>query len=157
MGDTGAGAGMQRFPVRLPALWRQAFPGVMAGAVAGQAWGWLQGEAFSWPQSLPMMVTAVITVVLVHLLMPTEAGPDGLKLGTFWGWRRSVAWEDIVSAEHLRGVPLMVGIRLRDRQGRNYLLPRDTVGLPTLHALAHARGGPRHPLTLALEVPMYRL
>lgn len=148
---------MQRFPVRLPALWRQAFPGVMAGAVAGQGWGWLHGEAFSWPQSLPMMVTAALTVVLVYLLAPTEAGPAGLKLGTFWGWRRSVAWEDIASAEHLRGVPLMVGIRLRDHQGRNYLLPRDTVRLPALHTLARTHGGPQHPLTLALEVPMYRL
>ena len=33
----------------------------------------------------------------------------------------------------------------------------DTVGLPALHALAHSRGGPEHPLTRALEVPMYRL
>lgn len=153
----GDGAHMQRFPVRLPALWRQAFPGVMAGAVAGQALGWLQGEPFSWPQSLPLMAVAAITVVLVHLLMPTEAGPEGLKLGTFWGWRRDVAWEDIASAEHLRGVPLVVGIRLRDRQGRSYLLPRDTVGLPALHALARSRGGPEHPLTRALEMPMYRL
>lgn len=148
---------MQRFPVRLPALWRQAFPSAMLGALTGQGLGWLQGEPFSWPQSLPLMAAAAVTVVLIYLLMPTEAGPEGLKLGTFWGWRRNVAWEDIASAEHLRGVPLVVGIRLRDRRGRNYLLPRDTVGLPALHALAHARGGPQHPLTRALEVPMYRL
>ena len=152
-----AGAAMQRFPMRLPALWRQAFPGVMAGALASQGWGWLQGHAFSWPQSLPLMAAAAVTVVMIYLLMPTEAGPEGLKLNSFWGWRRHVAWEDVVSAEHLRGVPLMVGIRLRDRRGRNYLLPRDTVGLPALHALAHSRGGPEHPLTRALEVPMYRL
>lgn len=148
---------MQRFPVRLPALWRQAFPGVLAGAVAGQAWGWLHGAAFSWPQSLPLMAGAAVTVVLVHLLMPTEAGPQGLLLNSTWRGRRLVAWEDIVSAEHRRGLTFQGSICLHDRQGRSYVLPRDTTNLPALHELAFSRGGPQHPLTRALERPMYLL
>lgn len=148
---------MQNFPVRLPALWRQAFPGLMAGALTGRAWSWLQGEAFSWPQTLPLMAAAALLVVFIHLLQPTQAGPEGLVLGTSWGWRRPVGWEDIVEARHARLFPVQPAIRLCDRQGRVYWIPRETQDLPGLHALARARGGPGHPLTLALEVPMYRL
>lgn len=148
---------MQNFPVRLPALWRQAFPGLMAGAVASRAWAWLHGEPFSWPQSLPLMAVAALVVVCIHLLQPNQAGPEGLVLGTSWGWRRQVAWEDIVEARHARLFPFQHAIRLCDRQGRVYWLPRETQDLAGLHRLALARGGPAHPLTLALEVPMYRL
>jgi len=36
-------------------------------------------------------------------------------------------------------------------------LPRDTLGLDRLHALAVQHGGPSHPLVRALETPLYRL
>lgn len=148
---------MQNFPVRLPALWRQAFPGLLAGAVASRAWSWLQGEPFSWPQTLPLMLVAAVLVVVMHLLLPTQAGPEGLVLGTRWGWRCHVNWEDIVEVQHARLFPAQPGLKLRDRAGRIYWVPRDTQDLPGLHALALARGGPAHPLTQALERPMYLL
>ena len=93
---------MQNFPVRLTALWRQVFPGLMAGAVASRGWSWLDGAAFSWPQSLPLMLLAAVLMVACHLLLPTQ-------------------------------------------------------DLSGLHALTLSRGGPAHPLTLALEMPMSRL
>ncbi len=148
---------MQNFPVRLASLWRQAFPGLMAGAVASRGWSWLEGGAFSWPQSLPLMLLAAVLVVALHLLLPTQAGPEGLVLGTAWGWRRRVGWEDIVEVRHARLFPMQQGMRLRDRQGRIFWISRDTEDLSGLHALALSRGGPAHPLTLALEMPMHRL
>jgi hypothetical protein len=148
---------MQSFPTRLPALWRQAFPGLTAGAVAASGWSWLEGEAFSWPQTWPLMLLAAVLVLAMYQLLPTRAGPEGLVLNNAWGGRGRVAWEDIVEARHARLFPLLPAIRVRTQQGRVYWIPRETQNLPGLHTLARSRGGPEHPLTRALEVPMYQL
>jgi hypothetical protein len=144
------------FRVKLPALWRQVFPGLLAGAVVGRVLLWLEGKPFSWPQTLPLMAVAAVVVVLVHVLQPARAGAGGLLLMTTWGYRRRLAWADIVSAEFGRFV-FLPSLRLKDTRGRSHWIERDILGLPALYALAREHGGPAHPLTRALETPLYAL
>jgi hypothetical protein len=147
----------QAFRVRLPALWRQAFPGLMAGAVTARLLDVLQGRAFSWPQTLPLMVVAAVMVVSLHLLLPLRAGPRGLKALNVWGWPRHVAWEEVVEARLARVMWLYPSIRLSDTRGRSLWISLDTQNLAGLHALARTHGGAAHPLTRVLETPLHAL
>lgn len=148
---------MQSFPVKLPTLWRQVFPGLVLGALLGRASQALQGETFSWPHTAPLMVAAAVVVLLGHALQPTQAGPAGLRAMTPWGFRRAVPWDDIASASFARMFLLQPSIRLLDKQGRSYWIARDTKNLPGLHGVAQTYGGRSHPLTRVLEVPLYKL
>jgi hypothetical protein len=148
---------MERFPVKLPALWRQAFPGLVLGAVVGRVSLWVQGQPFSWPATLPLMAVAAVMVVALYVLTPTLAGPAGLKVTTFWGIRRPLAWGDVVSARLARLYLVVPSIELRDARGRRFWISRDTRNLARLHALARAHGGPAHPLTRVLETPLHGL
>jgi hypothetical protein len=143
------------FRIKLPALWRQASAGLLAGAVAGRASLWLQGEPFSWPGTVPMMLATALVTVAAYLLQPTLAGPAGLKLLNNWGLRRTLAWDDVRSADLARMYGLQPSFRLRDARGRAHRIARDTEDLAGLHAIALRHGGPGHPLVQVLSTPLY--
>lgn len=145
------------FRVRLPALWRQAFPGLLTGAVVARLIDLAQGRPFSWPETLPLMIVCAGIVVALHLLLPLRAGPAGLKALDAWGWPRRLAWEEVSDARLTRMLGVFPSIRLRDARGRSLWISLDTQNLGGLHALAQAHGGPTHPLTRVLETPLHAL
>lgn len=148
---------MQAFPVRLPTLWRQAFPGLVLGAIVGRVALWLDGQPFSFPNTVPLMVIAAVFVVLLHVLQPTRAGEAGLQVMTIWGFRRRLRWPDINTVTFARWYGLQPSLKLVDHQGRSHWIARDTRNLAGLHALALAHGGADHPLTRALQTPLHAL
>ena len=129
----------------------------MAGAIVGRLSSWMQGEPFSLPKTLPLMVVAALLVVLLHFLQPTLAGADGVKAITAWGTRGFVAWGDIERVAFGRLYLLQPSLKLTDRRGRAYWIATDTKDLGALHALACRYGGADHPLAKALETPLHAL
>lgn len=148
---------MKSFPVRITALWRQAFPGLLLGAIVARLSLWMQGEPFSLPSTLPLMAIAAVLVVVIYYLQPTLAGEPGIKAMNIWGVRRLVGWSDIESVSFARWYLVQPSLKLVDRSGRTYWIARDTKDLGALHALAVEHGGAGHPLAKALETPMYAL
>jgi hypothetical protein len=148
---------LKRFPVKLTALWRQAFPGLVLGAMAGRLGLWLQGEDFSLPNTLPLMAAAALMVVLMHALQPTLAGAQGLRVMNVWGVRRPLAWSQIRSATLGRLYGVQPSVKLTDGQGKSYWIARDTQDLRGLYDIARQHGGAQHPLTRVLETPLFAL
>ena len=148
---------MKAFPIKLPTLWRQVFPALLIGAVLGRGLNWLQGQPFSWPDTVPMMAVAGAMVLAMHFFQPTQAGERGLNVMNIWGFRRALAWSDVQSVTFARLYMVQPSMKLLDTQGRSYWIAVDTQDLAGLHALALKHGGASHPLTLALETPLYRL
>ncbi|MBL8515182.1 MAG: hypothetical protein JNJ55_14405 [Betaproteobacteria bacterium] len=146
---------VQAFPVKLPTLWRQAFPACLMGAVVGRTLAWMNGAAFSLPNTLPLMVMAAVLVALVYFLQPTLAGPEGVKSMNAWGFRRQIAWADIQSVSFGRYYVLQPSFKLVSKDGATCWIARDSRNLPGLHQMALRHGGPDHPLTKALETPLY--
>jgi hypothetical protein len=148
---------MKPFPVKIPTLWRQAFPGLLMGGVVARCIEWTQGQAFSLPNTLPMMAVAAVLVAVAYFFQPTLAGAAGLKLMSAWGFRRQVAWHDIQSVTLARLFWVQPSLKLTDGAGRAHWIARDTKDLRGLHALALQHGGKDHPLTRALETPLFHL
>lgn len=148
---------MKSFPAKIPALWRQAFPGLMLGAVVGRLTLWVQGQPFSLPGTLPLMAVAAMMVVLMYYFQPTLAGKDGVKAMSAWGFRRFVAWADIESVRFARLYLLQPSLKIVDSRGRAYWIAKETRNLGALHALAVEYGGASHPLARALETPLHAL
>lgn len=148
---------MKAFPVKIPTLWRQAFPGLVLGALTGRVLMWAQGEPFSLPNTLPLMAVAAVFVVLLYVLQPTLAGEAGVKAMTVWGTRRLLRWTDIESVAFARLYGLQPSLKLVDRRGRACWIARDTRDLAGLYTLAVAHGGADHPLTRALQTPLHAL
>lgn len=148
---------MKAFPVKIPTLWRQAFPGLVLGAIAGRVLMWAQGEPFSFPNTLPLMAVAAVFVVLLHVLQPTRAGEPGVKAMTVWGTRRLVRWSDIKSVSFARLYGLQPSLKLTDQRGRSYWIARDTRNLAGLFQLTVAHAGAAHPLAQALQTPLHAL
>lgn len=148
---------MKDFPIKLPTLWRQVFPAMVLGGLTSRGLLWLQGQPFNWPDTLPMMAVAAVLVLMIHFLQPTQAGETGLHVMTIWGFRRRLAWADVRSVSFARLYLLQPSLRLLDAQGRSHWIATDTKDLAGLHELARAHGGADHPLTLALETPLYQL
>ena len=148
---------LKSFPVKIPTLWRQAFPGVVLGAAVGRISLWIQGEPFSLLSTAPLMAVAAVIVAAVHFLQPTQAGPQGLNLMQSWGFRRAVPWAAVRDVSFARLYLLQPSMRLTDTQGRVYWIARDTKDLKGLHALALEHAGATHPLTRALETPLFAL
>jgi hypothetical protein len=152
-----ADSALKPFPVKLPTLWRQAFPGLVLGGVVGSGVEWIQGQAFSLPNTLPLMVAAALLVALTYFLQPTLVGAPGLKLMTAWGFRRHVPWSEIKTVSMARLFLVQPSLKLTDSAGRAYWIAKDTKDLRGLHALAVLHGGKDHPLTRALETPLFQL
>jgi hypothetical protein len=148
---------MKAFPVKPQTLWRQAFPGLLLGAFASRAATWMNGEPFSWPNTVPLMVIAAAMVVAIYFLQPTLCGASGVKAVNTWGFRKHVAWNEITSVSFGRLYLLQPSLKIIDCNGRRYWIARDTKDLGSMHALAKIHGGACHPLTLALETPLYQL
>ncbi len=148
---------MKAFPVKPQTLWRQAFPGLLLGAVASRVVTWVNGEPFSWPNTMPLMVIAAVMVVALYFLQPTLCGESGVKAVNTWGFRKHVAWSEIKSVSLGRLYLIQPSLKLVDSEGRSYWIARDTKDLRSMHTLAKAHGGPGHPLTVALETPLYQL
>ena len=148
---------MNAFPIKPQTLWRQAFPGLLLGALASRAASWLNGEPFSWPNTVPLMAIAAVMVVAIHFLQPTLCGESGVKAVNTWGFRRHIAWTDIKSVSLSRLYLIQPSLKLVDLAGRRYWIARDTKNLGCMHKLAKAHGGANHPLTVALETPLYQL
>jgi hypothetical protein len=148
-------AAMKSFPVKIPTLWRQAFPAMMIGAAGSKLKHWLQGEPLTMPNTLPYMVVAAVVVAYSYFLQPTMAGPKGLKAMRTWGWRSLVAWTEITDVTFARYYLLQPSFRLVDVKGNVYWIARDTKDLKGLYATAKEFGGPDHPFTKALETPLF--
>jgi len=148
---------LKAFPVKIPTLWRQAFPGLVLGALVARINLWIQGEPFSLPSTLPLMGLAAVVVVVVYFFQPTLCGASGLKVMGTWGFRRHVAWPEIREVSFSRLYHLQPSLKLIDGHGRAHWIARDTKDLRGLHALAKQFGGPSHPLTVALETPLFQL
>ncbi|MCW5610499.1 MAG: hypothetical protein KIS83_07410 [Rubrivivax sp.] len=148
---------MQSFPVKIPSLWRQTLGGMTAGGVAARLHQWVQGEAFSWPASLPLMAAAAVLVALVYFLQPTRAGSAGLKLMTSWGLRRQLRWTDVRQVTLARAHLLQPSLKVLDHEGRVHWIDRDTRNLRGLYELALRHGGEDHPLARALRTPLHAL
>ncbi len=103
------------------------------------------------------MVIAAVMVVALYFLQPTLCGESGVKAVNSWGFRRHLAWTDIQTVSLGRLYLIQPSLKLVDPAGRWYWIARDTKGLDSMHALAKVHGGLKHPLTLALETPLYRL
>ncbi len=145
------------FRVKLPTLWRQAFPGLVLGAVVGRVSLWIQGEPFSLPNTLPLMAIAAAMVVVLYYFSPTLAGQQGIKAMNSWGVRRLVPWSEVESVSFARMYWIQPSLKLIDHAGRAYWIARDTKDLRGLHAITVQFGGSSHPLAKALEVPLYAL
>ena len=117
----------------------------------------MNGEPFSWPNTMPLMVIAAVMVVALYFLQPTLCGESGVKAVNTWGFRRHVAWSEIKSVSVGRLYLIQPSLKLVDSEGRSYWIARDTKDLRSMHTLAKAHGGPGHPLTVALETPLYQL
>lgn len=148
---------MKSFPVKIQTLWRQAFPGLLLGAVVGRASLWVQGQPFSWPESWPLMAAAAVMVSALYFFQPTLAGAAGLKAMQFWGLRRFVAWADVREVSFARLYFVQPSLRLVDKHGRVYWIARDTRDLLGLYGLVKQHAGAGHPLTRALETPLFKL
>jgi hypothetical protein len=103
------------------------------------------------------MAIAAVMVVAIYFLQPTLCGESGVKAVNTWGLRKHVAWSDIKSVSLGRLYLVQPSLKLVDSQGRSYWIARDTKDLRSMHTLANAHGGPDHPLTVALETPLYKL
>jgi hypothetical protein len=148
---------LKPFPIKVQTLWRQAFPGLVLGAALARVIDWTQGLPFSLPNTLPLMAVAALIVAMGYFLQPTLVGAEGLKAMTTWGFRRHVRWTDIQAVSFARLFLMQPSLRLTDSAGRAYWIARDTKDLQDLHALALQHGGKSHPLTVALETPLFRL
>lgn len=148
---------MKSFPVKIPTLWRQAFPGLVFGAIVGRLSLWVQGQPFSLPGTLPLMVIAAAMVAVMYYFQPTLAGPKGVKAMSNWGFRKQVSWSDIQSVHFARWYFLQPSLKLVDRNGSTYWIAKDTKDLGELHAMVVQYGGADHPLALALETPLHAL
>jgi hypothetical protein len=148
---------MQSFPVKLPTLWRQVFPAGLFGAVVGRGLLWLEGQPFSWPNTLPLMAAAAVGVLAIYFFQPTQAGASGLYVMNSWGFRRRLAWTDVQAVDFARLYYLQPSLRIKDLKGRHHWIAVDTKDLQGLHALVQTHGGAQHPLLKALETPLYRL
>ncbi|MBT9492238.1 MAG: hypothetical protein IV107_07765 [Paucibacter sp.] len=148
---------MKAFPVKIPTLWRQAFPALVLGAIVTKGHMWFQGQPFSLPDKLPLMGVAAAVVAGTYFLQPTLAGPLGLKVMSSWGFRRFVAWSEIESVALGRLYFVQPSLKLLDAQGRAYWIALDTKDMRGLYDLALACGGSAHPLTQALETPLFAL
>lgn len=148
---------MKDFNIKLPTLWRQVFPAMVLGGLTWRGMMWLQGKPFNWPDTLPMMVIAGAFVLIMYFLQPTQAGEAGLNVMNNWGTRQRIAWSDIRSVNLARFYLLQPSLCLLDGKGKSYWIALDTKDLSGLHELASTHGGADHPLTLALETPLYRL
>ena len=148
---------MRPFRIKVGALWRLAFSGLVVGALLSRALLWVQGQPFSLPSTLPLMAVAAVLVALSHYLQPTLAGEHGVKAMNNWGIRRLVPWSDIRSVTFARMYFVQPALKLVDGSGRAHWIARDTLDLGALHAIAVRYGGAGHPLTRALETPLYAL
>jgi hypothetical protein len=148
---------LKSFPVKIPTLWRQAFPGLVLGALVARVNLWVQGEPFSLPNTLPLMGVAAVVVITIYFFQPTLCGASGLKVMNGWGIRKFVAWPEIGQVTLGRLYFIQPSLKLTDLQGRTFWIARDTKDLLGLHTLAVKYGGSSHPLTLALETPLFRL
>jgi hypothetical protein len=148
---------MDKFPIKITALWRQVFPALMLGGVLGQGAAWWRGQSLSLPNSLPIMAFAAVIVVALHAFYPTLAGPNGLGLMNRWGLRRRVTWGDIFEVRLVRQYGMYPSLRIRCAHGGVYWIAMDSANLPQLYALALRHGGPDHPLAIALATPLYAL
>lgn len=151
------GPPVKAFPIKIPALWRQVFPSLLLGAMIARVWDWAQGQPFSLPETVPVMLGTAAFVSITYLLQPTLCGASGVTAMTLWGFRRHVSWGDIQTAALARYFIVQPSFKLTDGQGRTYWIARDTQNLAGLHALAREHGGPDHSLTRVLETPAYRL
>lgn len=152
---TGAGPTL-RFPTRLSAMWRQATLSLSLGAAVAQLWRWAEGREFAWPSTLLMMAIAACMVLATFLLMPPQANRRHIWLYTRWGWRQRLPWTELRAVRLTRWY-LAPALRVQTAGHGTHWLPRDTVRLPQLHALALQQLGPQHPFVQALETPLYRL
>jgi hypothetical protein len=143
-------------PTRPAVLWRQAMPAVMLGAATAQVWRLLDGQVFAWPSTLVFMAVAAGGVVFTFVALPAKASVQHLWLYVWGGWLRRIEWAEVQDVQLGRWL-FTPAFHLRTRDGRSLYLPRDTLGLERLHALALQQGGPSHPLVRALETPLYRL
>lgn len=148
---------MRAFRVKIPTLWRQAFPGLMLGALVGRVMRWLDGQPFSLPDTLPLMAAAAVLVMLIYYFQPTLAGPPGVKAVNSWGVRRLVGWADIQAVTLARMHLIQPSLKLLDHRGRSLWIARDSKDLGALHRLAVEHGGVGHPLARALETPLHAL
>ncbi len=148
---------MKPFRVKIPTLWRQAFPGMMLGGIIGRLSVWIKGEPFSLPNTLPLMALAAFVVVVIYYFQPTLAGKDGVKAANSWGTRKLLKWSDIQSVTFGRLYLLQPSLRLIDGRGRSHWIAKDTKDLGGLHTLAVEYGGKKHPLARALETPLHAL
>lgn len=148
---------MKAFPVKIPTLWRQAFPGLVLGAIAARITLWAKGDSFSFPNTLPLMAIAAVFVVLLYYLQPTLAGKEGIKAMTSWGVRRMVSWADITSVSFGRLYFIQPSLRVVDRSGKVYWIARDTKDLGGLYALTLEHAGSSHPMARALQTPLHAL
>jgi hypothetical protein len=127
----------------------------MIGAVAAKLKHWLLGEPFTMPNTLPFMVLAAVVVAFSYFVQPTLAGARGLRAMRSWGWRSHVRWEEITQVTFARYYLVQPSFRLLDNSGKVYWIARETKDMKGLHAIAREFGGPSHPLTKALETPLY--
>ena len=148
---------MKSFPVKIPTLWRQAFPGLILGAMIARVSLWVQGEPFSVPNTLPLMGVAAVLVAVIYFFQPTLAGPEGVQVMNSFGFRRLVKWSDIQTTTLGRLYFVQPSLKILDLRGRAYWIARDTKDMNGLYAIARACGGVDHPLTKALETPLFAL
>jgi hypothetical protein len=156
-GSVVSSARMKSFPVKIPTLWRQAFPGLVIGELIGRVSLLVQGEPYALPNTLPLMGVAAVVVMMTYFFQPTLCGASGLKLMSAWGYRRSVTWPEITQVTFDRLYWIQPSLRLTDRRGRSHWIARDTKDLKGLHSLSTQHGGAAHPLTAALETPLFEL
>ena len=129
----------------------------MLGAIVGRVSLWVQGQPFSLPSTLPLMVIAAVMVALMYYLLPTMAGERGVKAMNTWGIRRLVPWTEIESVTFARWYFVQPSLKLVDRRGNVYWIAKDTKDLGALHAISVHYGGAAHPLAQALETPLHAL
>lgn len=117
---TQAGSALESFRVKLPALWRQASAGLLAGALTSSVLLWLQGEPWGWPQTVPMMLAAAVGTAISCLLQPTQAGAASLYVLSTWGFRKRLPWAEVRGAVLARQYGLWPAFKLHDERGRSY-------------------------------------
>ena len=103
------------------------------------------------------MLMAAVMVVLLHYFQPTMAGSSGIKAMNSWGYRRLVKWTDIESVSFGRLYFIQPSLKIIDNRGRTHWIAKDTKDLRGLHSIASEFGGAKHPLTVALETPLFAL
>lgn len=152
-----------RYPLALrtrPAiLWRVSVLSMTLGASIANVWRWLEGQSLGTPPTVAIMLLAALSVCVIYLVTPARAGPGGLLWFDAWGLRRAVAWGEVQAVDLARWWQLLwvPALRLRTADGRVRWLPRDSLNLAELHALARAQAGAAHPLVRVLETPLHRL